>query len=249
MSQGRCGRMRPLWAGLCRPRSHSRSRCSPVRGLIGPREVSAPDPLGVARPAAKALVNVDDRASTDSGPRPPGSNRPVRMDRKTALTSTPSPIIGVSMFWPGRPAGGRSDWLSEAGLTLGSVQPGRGVAQLGDHRVQALTVDELHGIEADIPVLAHLEYGHDVGMVQSSRAGLRGGTARRSSGRHPPAAAGPRTPPGGPARSARPRIRPPCRPGRSRGRSGSRRSPGVDCRPGILDLPGRPAAIHRLAPP
>ena len=135
---------------------------------------SVPVPVGVARPPARALASIDGEAPTSSGPRPPGSNRPVRMDRNTALTSTPSPsvgvldaLVGVLSAGPERLAlGGRLD------LGLGSG-PVAEPPQLGDDQVQALTLDELHGVKADIPILAHLVDRHDVGVVQSRRgAGL-----------------------------------------------------------------------------
>ncbi len=86
---------------LCRLLSHSRSRCASVRGRIRPRDSSVPVPVGVARPPARALARIDGEASTSSGHRPPGSNRPVRIDCNTGLTSTPSPGVGSSMPWSG----------------------------------------------------------------------------------------------------------------------------------------------------
>ena len=45
--------------------------------------------------------------------------------------------------------------------------------QLGNDRIEPQAIDELHGIEADIPVLADLMDRHDVGVVQPGRgAGL-----------------------------------------------------------------------------
>ena len=82
--------------------------------------LSIPVPVGVVRPPARALASIDGEASTGSGHRPPGSNRPVRMDRNTALTSTPSPSVGASMPWRECSPRGRSDWPSEAALILGS---------------------------------------------------------------------------------------------------------------------------------
>ena len=64
------------------------------------------------------------------------------------------------------------------------------MAQLGDHGVQALSLDELHGVEADVTIVADLEDRHDIGVVQSwPRRGPRGETARASSGRRPRAGA------------------------------------------------------------
>ena len=79
------------------------------------------------------------------------------------------------MPWPERSVPrGRSDWPREAALVLGSGSgPVAEPPQLGDDQVQALALDELHGIEADIAVLADLEDRHDVGVVQPGRgAGL-----------------------------------------------------------------------------
>ncbi len=64
---------------------------------------------------------------------------------------------------PGRGALGRRP---DPGPGSGSVAV---PAQLGDHRVEPQALDELHGIEADIAVLAHLVDWHDVGVVQSGR--------------------------------------------------------------------------------
>src|SRR5262249_10893195 len=45
--------------------------------------------------------------------------------------------------------------------------------QLVDHRVQALALDELHRVVADLTVLADLEDRHDIGVMQPGRgAGL-----------------------------------------------------------------------------
>ena len=65
---------------------------------------------------------------------------------------------------------GRSDWPSEAAVDLGlGLGPVAEPPQLGDDCVEPLALDELHGVEADIPVLAHLEDRHDVGVVQPGR--------------------------------------------------------------------------------
>ena len=76
-------------------------------------------------------------------------------------------LAGVLSAGPERLAlGGRPD------LGLGSG-PVAEPPQLGDDGVEPLALDELHGVEADIPVLAHLVDRHDVGVVQPGRgAGL-----------------------------------------------------------------------------
>ena len=74
---------------------------------------------------------------------------------------------GVLWAGPERPA-------SKAALVLVSDRArSRSRRSSCDDQVQALALDELHGIEADIAVLAHLEDRHDVGVVQPRRgAGL-----------------------------------------------------------------------------
>ena len=76
---------------------------------------------------------------------------------------------------------GRRGGSPRAGATAAGAAPrppsGTGPVaqptQFGDDQVQALTLDELHGIEADIAVLADLVDRHDVGVVQLGRgAGL-----------------------------------------------------------------------------
>ena len=68
---------------------------------------------------------------------------------------------------PVRPAPGRR---CDLGLGSGPVQE---PPQLGDDCVEPLALDELHGVIADIPVLAHIVDRNDVGVVQPCRgAGL-----------------------------------------------------------------------------
>ena len=80
---------RPLW--------HSRPRCEAAWGRIRPRDFLGPVPVGVASPPAKVSARIDDEAPTASGPCPPGSNRPVRIDCNTRLTSTPLPDVRSAM--------------------------------------------------------------------------------------------------------------------------------------------------------
>ena len=120
----------PVLGRWRRPRSRSRSRCAPVRGRLQPRELSLPVPVGAARPPVRALASIDVRLPPAPGRGRRGSNRPVRMDRNTALTSTPSPTCRSLDALAGvlsRPR--RSDWPREAALILdlGSGS-GRGAA-------------------------------------------------------------------------------------------------------------------------
>ena len=60
------------------------------------------------------------------------------------------------------------DWPSEARLILGSG-PDRSRSRRSSvmTSVEPLALDELHGVEADVSILAHLVDRHDVGVVQS----------------------------------------------------------------------------------
>ena len=75
---------------------HVSAKSDPAARLSGP--------FGVARPPARAPAGIDGEAPAGSGSRPPGSNRPVRMDRTTAPTSTPSPMVGSRCPGAGAPA-------------------------------------------------------------------------------------------------------------------------------------------------
>ena len=163
----------PVWAGRV-ARGRTLGLGARQRGVGFGRATFDPVPVGVARPPARAPASIDGEASTGSGPRPPGSNRPVENGPQHRADLDPfaecralDALAGVLSAGPERLAlGGRPD------LGLGSG-PVAEPPQLGDDRVEPLTLDELHGVEADISVLAHLEDRHDVGVVQPGRgAGL-----------------------------------------------------------------------------
>ena len=136
--------------------------------------LSVPVSAGVARPPIAALASFDGETSTSSGPRPPGSNRPLRIDRSTALTSTPSPSVGTSGPLAGVLSSGPQRRSPAAALIFDSgPDRSRSRSQLGDDGVKPLALDELHGVKADVAILAHLVNRHDVGVVQPCRgAGL-----------------------------------------------------------------------------
>ena len=50
-----------------------------------------------------------------------------------------------------------------------AIQADREPAELGDHFVEPQPLDVLHRVKADIPILAHLEDRHDVGMMKPCR--------------------------------------------------------------------------------
>src|SRR5262249_59247110 len=64
---------------------------------------------GIAGPPAWVPAGIDGEVPARSGLRRPGSNRPVRIDRNTALTSTPAARVGASMPWREGPPRGRGD--------------------------------------------------------------------------------------------------------------------------------------------
>ena len=131
---------------------------------------SVPVPLAVATTPARVLASTEGEAPASSGPRPPGSNRPVRIDCNTAPTSTPSATVGASIPWPRSPAAGPERLARGGRLDLGlGSGPVAELTQLGDDQVQSLALDELHGIEPDIPILADLVDRHDIGVMESSR--------------------------------------------------------------------------------
>ena len=135
---------------------------------------SVPVPVGVARPPARALARIDGRGShrlRAPAARVEPTGQDVLQHRADldpfAECRGLDALAGVLSVGPERLAlGGRFD------LGLGTA-PLAEPPQLGDHGVEPHALDELHGVEADIPVLAHLVDRHDVGVVHSGRgAGL-----------------------------------------------------------------------------
>ena len=134
----------------------------------------------------------------------------------------PAPSAGRPLP-TGRPPGSRSRCRpGPRGRRIGRVQALE-PAQLGDELGQAAALDELHGVVGHAPLAADGVDRDDVGVVQAGGGlGLEleplelPGVQRRGQRQDL------RAPRGGRARSARPRRRPPCRPGRPRGGSGSR---------------------------
>ena len=95
--------------------------------------------------------------------------------------------------------------------------------QLVEHLVQPLPLDELHGVVVHALLLADAEDRHDVGVVQPGRrAGLEPEPLQVRRASQAVLRQDLQAPRAGPATAARPRRRPPSRPGRSRGGSGSR---------------------------
>ena len=100
---------------------------------------------------------------------------------------------------------------------------GRCAAQLGDDGGQGLALDELHGVVVDAALAADGVDRHDVGVVQAGRGPrLVVEALQAAAGPSWPRTAAPSAPPAGPARSAPPRRRRPCRRGPPRGGCGSR---------------------------
>ena len=170
-------------------------------GREGPGDQRPRHPADLPRPQRAARASVRSRTGSDAGPSTarrslgPGRARPA----------------GLRLLGRGRDRRGDSARLLEP-------------AQLVDDRVEPLALDELHGVEADLAVLADLEDRHDVGVVQPGRGPRLAAEPLQGlavAGHDVPG----RTlaPRGGRARPARPRRPRPCRPGRPRGGSGSRR--------------------------
>ena len=188
------------WPRAIRPRSR---RCRPSRSPLSPswRPVRSR-----ARPVLRALagrsgaIRPSGRASRFFPPK----GAETRARESVAATS------GVS---------GRARLFASA-FRAGS----RSRRSSLDDLVEPLALDQLHGVEGDVTIPTDLEDRHDVGVVQPRRRlrlaaePLQGLAVARPRDR-----AGSSRPRGGPARSARPRRPPPCRPGRPRARSDSRR--------------------------
>ena len=155
----------------------------------------------------------------------------ARYSRTVLLEPAGQQRLGQPADLPGtgnsRSRGGEAD--SPPTATPDRAEP----AELVDDQVQALPGDELHRVVADVPFLAHLEDGDDVGVVQPGRgAGLAAEPLQRLVVLQGVARAGPSAPRGGRGRPARPRRRPPCRRGRPRG--------GCDSRPACGESPIAP---------
>ena len=148
--------------GRCR----SGSRAAAARRSRPASNRSVPAESGCVAGAAPPMATSSPfgrRAGRSGAIRPPGRAR-ASADRPLRRRSGLDADRGRS---PARSEPGRG--RARSGLPIGPVaEP----PQLGDDLVEPLALDELHGVEADVAVLADLEDRHDVGVVQPRR-GLR----------------------------------------------------------------------------